>query len=125
MYPFAGTSYGHGYPVSDPNDPVSQRPTIFRALNAARITWRYYCQDDSVFLANWADWNDPEIQGKVRNISEWYNILASPSADQDLPQVVFIEGAASSGCDEHPGNNVQEGAARVQQILTGLLTSTA
>ncbi len=109
MYLFAGTSYGHLYPVSDPNDPVWQRPTIFRALNAAGITWRYYCQDDSVFLANWADWNDPQIQGNVRNISEWYNILASPSDDQDLPQVVFIERAASTGYDEHPGNNVQEG----------------
>ena len=85
MYLFAATSYGHAYPVSDPNDPVWQRPTIFRALNAAGITWRYYCQDDSVFLANWADWNDPQIQGNVRNISEYYNILASPSADQDLP----------------------------------------
>ena len=70
MYLFAATSYGHAYPVSDPNDPVWQRPTIFRALNAAGITWRYYYQDDSVFLANWADWNDPQIQGNVRNISE-------------------------------------------------------
>ncbi len=102
-----------------------QQPTIFRALNQAGINWRYYYQDDSVFLSNWADWNDPQIQGNVRNISEWYNILASPTADQDLPQVVFIERAASSGYDEHPGNNVQTGAARVQQILNALLTSPA
>ncbi len=125
MYLFAATSYGHGYPVSDPSDPVWQRPTIFRALEDAGITWRYYYQDSSVFLANWADWNDPQIQGKVRNISEWYNILASPSADQDLPQVVFIERASNTGLDEHPDNNVQTGAARVQQIMTALLTSTA
>jgi phospholipase C len=125
MYLFAATSYGHAYPVSDPNDPVWQRPTIFRALTNAGITWRYYYQDDSVFLANWADWNDPQIQGNVRSISEWYNILASPSADQDLPQVVFIERAGATGYDEHPDNNVQLGAARVQQILNALLTSTA
>ena len=78
-----------------------------------------------MFLANWADWNDPQIQGNVRNISEWYNILASPTADQDLPQVVFIERASNTGLDEHPDNNVQTGAARVQQIMTALLTSTA
>ena len=107
MYLFAGTSYGHAFPVSNPNDPVWQQPTIFRALNQAGITWRYYYQDSSVFLANWADWNDPQIQGNVRNISEWYNILASPSADQDLPQVVFIERASNTGLDEHPDNNVQ------------------
>jgi phospholipase C len=125
MYLFAGTSYGHAFPVSDPNDPVWQQPTIFRALNQAGIFWRYYYQDSSVFLANWADWNDPQIQSKVRNISEWYNTLASPSADQDLPQVVFIERAGTTGYDEHPDNNVQSGAARVQQILNALLTSTA
>ena len=125
MYLFAATSYGHAFPVSDPNDPVWQQPTIFQALNQAGITWRYYYQDSSVFLANWADWNDPQIQSKVRNISEWYNILASPTADQDLPQVVFIERASNTGLDEHPDNNVQTGAARVQQILTALLTSTA
>lgn len=125
MYLFAGTSYGHAFPVDNPSDPVWQRPTIFRALNQAGITWRYYYQDSSVFLANWADWNDPQIQGKVRNISEWYNILASASADRDLPQVVFIERASNTGLDEHPDNNVQTGAARVQQILTALLTSTA
>ena len=65
-----------------------------------------------MFLANWADWNDPQIQGNVRNIQEYYNILASPNADQDLPQVVFIERASATGLDEHPDNNVQTGAAR-------------
>ncbi len=44
---------------------------------------------------NWADWNDPQIQGNVRNIQEYYNILASPNADQNLPQVVFIERASA------------------------------
>lgn len=125
MYLFAATSYGHAYPVSNPNDPVWQRPTIFRALTDAGITWRYYYQDNSVFLAQWADWNDPQIQANVRNISEWYHILASPTADTDLPQVVFIERAASTELDEHPGNNVQTGAADVQTILNALLNSAA
>ena len=48
-----------------------------------------------MFLANWADWNDPQIQGNVRNIQEYYNILASPNADKLLPQVVFIERASA------------------------------
>jgi phospholipase C len=125
MYLFAATSYGHGYPPNDPNDPAWQRPTIFRALTEAGITWRYYYQDNSVFLANWADWNDPQIQGNVRNIQEYYNILASPSADTDLPQVVFIERASATGLDEHPENNVQTGAADVQKIITALFNSKA
>jgi phospholipase C len=125
MYLFAATSWGHGYPPNSPSDPAWQRPTFFRALTQAGITWRYYYQDNSVFLANWADWNDPQIQGNVRNIAEYYNILASPSADTDLPQVVFIERAASTELDEHPGNNVQTGSADVQTILNALLTSAA
>ncbi len=125
MYLFAATSYGHGYPPTSPSDPAWQRPTIFRALQDAGVTWRYYYQDNSVFLANWADWNDPQIQGNVRNIQEYYNILASPNADTELPEVVFIERASSTGLDEHPGNNIQTGEADVQKILNALLTSAA
>jgi phospholipase C len=125
MYMFAATSYGHAFPPTSPSDPAWQRPTFFRALNQAGITWRYYYQDNSVFLANWADWSDPTIQGNVRNIQEYYNILSSPNADQQLPQVVFIERASATGLDEHPDNNVQTGAADVQTIITALLNSAA
>lgn len=125
MYLFAATSYGHAFPPHNPSDPGWARPTIFRALTQAGISWRYYYQDNSVFLANWADWSDPQIQANVKNIQEYYNILASPNADQQLPQVVFIERASATGYDEHPDNNVQKGAARVQQIITALLNSAA
>ena len=125
MYLFAATSYGHAFPPNNPNDPAWQRPTIFRALTDAGITWRYYYQDNSVFLANWADWNNPQIQANVRNIQEYYNILASPQADQELPQVVFIERASSTGYDEHPGNNVQTGSVRAENAINALLSSAA
>ena len=125
MYLFAGTSYGHGYPPMSQSDIAWQQPTIFRALTNAGITWRYYYLDNSVFLYNWADWNDPQIQSNVRSISEYFNILASPDADKQLPQVVFIERASSTGLDEHPENNVQKGAATVQTLLNALLTSKA
>jgi phospholipase C len=125
MYLFAATSYGHAFPPTSPSDPAWQQPTIFRALTEAGVTWRYYYQDNSVFLANWADWNNPQIQGNVRNIQEYYNILASPNADQMLPQVVFIERASSTGYDEHPGNNVQTGSVRAENAVNALLTSAA
>jgi phospholipase C len=124
MYLFAGTSYGDIF-TPGTNNLTWARPTIFRYLQNAGISWRYYYQDDTTFLVEWADWNDQQIQANVRNIQEWYNILGSPSADQDLPQVVFIERASATGYDEHPGNNIQTGAARVQQVVTPLLTSTA
>ena len=124
MYLFAATSYGNIF-TPGTNDLEWLKPTIFRVLTNADITWRYYYQDNSVFLAQWADWNNPQIQANVRNIQEWYNILGSPQADQQLPQVVFIERASATAHDEHPGNNIQLGAATVQQILSALLTSNA
>ena len=125
MYLFSATSYGHAFPPTKQDDPAWQQPTIFRALTDAGISWRYYYQDNSVFLANWADWNDPQIQANVRNIQEYYNILADPNADKLLPQVVFIERASSTGLDEHPENNVQKGAQVVSNIINALLTSAA
>jgi phospholipase C len=124
MYLFAATSYGNIFPPTQ-NNLGWLRPTIFRRLTDAGISWRYYYQDNSVFLAQWADWNNPAIQGNVRNIQEWYNILSSPNADEQLPQVIFIERASATGFDEHPGNNVQRGAAVVQQIMTALFDSSA
>jgi phospholipase C len=123
-YLFAGTSYGNIFTPA-PNNLLWLRPTIFRILQNAGITWRYYYQDNGVYLAQWNDWNDPQIQANVRNIQEWYDILGQPGADQNLPQVVFIERASATGYDEHPGNDIQQGAARVQQILNALLTSSA
>ena len=123
-YLFAATSYGDIFPPPT-NNWLWTRPTLFRILQNAGISWRYYYQDNSVFLASWNDYNNPQIMANVRNIQEWYNILASQDADSELPQVVFIEHAAATGYDEHPGNNIQKGAARVQQILNALFTSTA
>jgi len=123
-YLFAATSYGNIFTPGS-NNWLWPRPTIFRVLQQAGISWRYYYQDDSVFLSRWADWNNPQIQANVRNIQEWYNILSSSGADSELPQVIFIERASATGYDEHPGNNVQKGAARVQQILNALLVSQA
>jgi phospholipase C len=125
MYLFSATSYGHAFPPTKQDDPAWQQPTIFRALTNAGISWRYYYQDNSVFLANWADWSDPQIRQNVVNIQEYYNILADPNADKLLPQVVFIERASSTGLDEHPENNVQKGAQVVAKMINALLTSAA
>lgn len=125
MYLFAGTTYGHAFAPGSPTDPAWQQPTIFRLLQSAGITWRYYYQDNSVFLAQWADWNDPKIQGNVRNIQEFFNYLADPNADKLLPQVVFIERASQYGWDEHPLNNIQLGSYQASQMINGLIASAA
>lgn len=115
--------------VNNPGDTFpAQTATIFRKLSEAGITWRYYYQDDSVFLGYYScggacDWD--KYQSNVYPISNYYEILSRPTADQDLPQVIFIEHAAKLRLDEHTGNNIQLGVADAQQIINALMQSSA
>ncbi len=131
MYLMAGTSFGHEYPDGSSGHPQYSAPTIFRAMNTANVSWLYYYHD-GVFLANFADFFDPKIQGKVFPDSDLMNRLAGTCSggpcdpDQALPQVIFIDSASgSSGLDEHPDNNVQTGSAYVQSIISALMKSDA
>jgi phospholipase C len=133
MYILAATSFGHAFPDPAPAGGFSA-PTLFGALAKAKVSWRYYYLDNSVFLSQFADYaNNPAVQSNVRPISEYYSILSGNCGgtacdpDKALPQVIFIERASNSGLDEHPdtGNNNQKGAAVVQQIITALMASPA
>lgn len=121
MYLFAATSIGRCN--ADPTGhPLWPAPTIFDELQTAGITWRYYYQT-GVFLSQFQSWSNPQIQNQVWNISNLFTILASPNADQQLPQVIFIEKGDTT--DEHPDNNIQAGAVLVKQILDALMSSSA
>jgi phospholipase C len=124
MYLFSATSAGHIYPDPPPSGGWPMK-TIFEVLQQQGISWRYYYMDNSIFLGQFAAWQDPAIRNNVRNISEYYSILADPNADNLLPQVVFIERGSSTGLDEHPDNNTQQGAAVAAQIINALLASSA
>ena len=139
LYLFTGTSFGTIYPGSNPstgqpefNPDSYKQKTIFDVLNANNISWKYYYQDNSIFLASFSDWTNADgtpntaIQGHVFPISDYFNILSQTNADQLLPQVVFIErGGNSAATDEHPLNNVQTGAAAVAQMINALMSSSA
>jgi phospholipase C len=117
MYMFTGTSFGNVRPVSPPSGGFKQK-TIFEAMDDAGVSWRYYFQDNSVFLSQFSIWT--KDSGKVRNISNYYNDIKNPDT---LPSVIFIERASNTGLDEHPTKNVQLGAARVRQIIDALMVS--
>jgi phospholipase C len=139
LYLFTGTSFGTIYPGTNPStgqpeyNPASyQQKTIFDLLNQNNISWKYYYQDNSIFLASFSDWTNSDgsantsIQGHVFPISDYFNILSQSNADQLLPQVVFIErGGSSAATDEHPLNNVQVGSAAAANMINALMKSTA
>jgi phospholipase C len=119
MYLFAATSFGHIRPDNPPQGGWPQS-TIFDNLDAAGVSWRYYYQDNSVYLSEWSTWQ--RDSGKVFPISSYYNDIQNESS---LPSVIFIERAGVTELDEHPGNNIQLGAADVAGILNALLVSPA
>ncbi len=117
MYLFAGTSFGHIRPDPPPSGGWTQ-PTIFDHLDAAGVSWRYYYQDNGSYLPQWSTYQRDAY--KMVPISNWYTDVQNEAA---LPSVLFIERAGPSGLDEHPGNNIQLGAADVEKILNALLGS--
>jgi len=121
MYLFAGTSFGHANSAPPPTGGWTQ-PTIFDKLDAAGVSWRYYEQDGSVYLSDWSTYwkNGGADQKKIFPISQWYTDVQNEST---LPSVIFIERAGVAGLDEHPGNNIQTGAANTQKIINGLMKS--
>ena len=124
QYMLCATSQGRIFPSDLGHDPWTC-PTIFSSLISHNINFAYY-YNDGVLLAQFADWNNLAIQSKVKRIQNLFDVLASPTADQTLPPVVFIEsGSGASHLDEHPDNNIQNGAAYVKSIVDALMASPA
>jgi phospholipase C len=130
MYLFTGTSFGHIRSDAPPTGTRWSQPTIFDKLDAANpaVTWRYYYQDNSIFLAQFSTWN--RDSGKVRNIGHPANSTGPATGyyldiqnSSTFPSVIFIERASQTGLDEHPTKNVQKGSAAVKQIIDALMAS--
>jgi phospholipase C len=124
QYAFCATSQGRIFP-SPGGSPQWTCPTIFSSLQSNNVSWAYYYKD-AIFLAGFTDWNNPAIQSKTFPIQRYLDILASPTADTDLPSFVWIDGGfGASGLDEHPDNNVQAGSAFVKTLIVGVMSSPA
>ena len=124
QYMFCATSQGRIFP-SPQGSPQWTCPTIFSSLQNAGVRWSYY-DKDGIFLAGFTDWNNLAIRQKTAPIQNYFDILARPTADDDLPSFVWIDaGFGGSGLDEHPENNIQSGAAYVKTIIDALMNSPA
>ncbi|HWH56711.1 MAG TPA: alkaline phosphatase family protein [Terriglobales bacterium] len=119
FYLFTATSWGNAFPVNPPSGGFTQ-PTIFDHLDQAGVSWRYYYQDgpSSALIQQFSTYR--RDAAKVVPISNWATDLQNPST---LPSVIFIERAGVSGLDEHPGANIQKGAADAANIINTFINS--
>ena len=119
FYLFTATSFGNAFPVNPPAGGFTQ-PTIFDHLDQAGISWRYYYQDGptSALIQQFSTYQ--RDAAKVVSIAKWATDVQN---DSTLPSVIFIERAGVSGLDEHPGSNVQKGAADGASIINTLIKS--
>ena len=123
---FCATSQGRIFP-SPHGAPQWTCPTIFSSLQNAGVKWAYY-DKDGIFLAGFPDWNNPAIRQQDRcPIQNYFDILARPTADDDLPSVCLDRSRllAAADSDEHPDNNIQLGAAYVKTMIDALMNSPA
>ena len=120
FYLFTATSFGNAFPANPPSGGFTQ-PTIFAHLDQANVSWRYYYQGSvsSAFIQQFSIYKTDSR--KVVPIANWSNDVKN---DSTLPSVIFIERGSSIGLDEHPDNNVQEGAADVAKIINALMCPT-
>lgn len=119
LYMFTGTSFGNAFPPTPPAGGFTQ-PTIFAHLDQAGVSWRYYYQDavSSALIQEFSIYKTDAA--KVVPIANWANDVLNEST---LPSVIFIERASQSNRDEHPGANIQAGAADVSNIVNTLMSS--
>jgi phospholipase C len=118
LYAMAGTSHGV---VDKPLTQINV-PTIFDELQAAGITWKNYVPD----FPNGSSLRPFPAYSKYLNtnifpMSDYFTDLQNGT----LPQVVFIDRDSIDGLDEHPGANIQVGAAYVKKIVDALMASSA
>ena len=117
MYLFTGSSFGHIHSDVPPPGGFTQS-TIFQRLRENGVSWRYYYQDNTIFLSQFSDW--PIDQGNVYPLTSFFTDVQNEST---LPEVLFIERAGTLNLDEHPNNNIQKGAAVVEGVINALMSS--
>lgn len=119
LYLFTGTSFGNAFPPTPPAGGFTQ-PTIFAHLDQAGVSWRYYYQDalSSALIQQFSIYKTDAAN--VVPIANWATDVQN---DSTLPSVIFIERASQSNRDEHPGANIQAGAADASNLINTLINS--
>jgi phospholipase C len=119
FYWMAATSQGFVVP---PTQQITAK-TIFEVMDANHISWKIYTTDGHTYFSYFAYFN--AHHANVVPLSQYFTDVQNGS----LPQVAYIEtgievnGASSSGVDEHPKSNIQLGAQFAAKLVKALMNS--
>jgi phospholipase C len=127
---FAATSQGFVHQGPGPGTLTAK--TIFEELDAAKVSWKIYSADTSMFtfLSDFAYFNRPGIAAHVAPMAQYF----ADAAAGKLPGVSFIEPGLHDGLSEHPSNfhpdkpalgeptiNVQVGAQFASKVINAVM----
>ena len=127
---FAATSQGFVHQGPGPGTLTAK--TIFEELDAAKVSWKIYSADTSMFtfLSDFAYFNRPGVAAHVAPMAQYF----ADAAAGKLPGVSFIEPGLHDGLSEHPSNfhpdnpalgeptiNVQVGAQFASKVINAVM----
>lgn len=100
-----------------PSGTTFQQKTIFHLLEEAGISWKVYHSQGTYLGYFQPFYNDHKDH--IAPMEEYFSDLKNNT----LPQVALIE--PNTVTNEHPGTNMQLGAAHMAEILNALMASSA
>lgn len=126
MYLLAGTSFGRITSLKNYPDPSPvEGNTIFDLLNEHGISWKIYIHarnGNPNAFTYYRSFKSYSRNGGANNPRIVDGIEFSVDAQNGtLPQVSMIE--VTGGLDEHPGNNIQQGASVIRSYFMDLMHS--
>ena len=119
FYFMAATSQGI---ISPPDHQITAK-TIFEVMDNNHISWKIYTTDGHTYFSYFTYFN--AHHANVVPLSQYFLDVQNGT----LPQVAYIEtgieinGASSSGVDEHPKSNIQVGAKFAAKLINALMNS--
>ncbi len=118
LFIFAATSEGN---IAIPQQTLSSK-TIFHELNDKGVNWKIYTTEPGVTTLSYFQPFADQHKDRVVPLDQYFTDLQNDT----LPDVAYVEtGFGSSALDEHPGNNIQNGAAHAAKIINALTQSKA
>jgi phospholipase C len=120
MYLISGSSHGRVFP-SRPTPQQVQADTIFDLCERNGVSWKIYVRGDFTYFSWFAGWNTLKDSGKIVSAERFFE----DAKNGNLPKVAMFESGTRSGLDEHPLNNIHDGAQYMERFFRAIMEGPA